>query len=770
MKRSLFLIVLWIGLCAVCSVRAGSTPAADGEAVRQALFAAQSALLRPSTASEAAADLSEAQALYATALRPTLAEARAQVDVLDQAFAQAASAIAQGDSITLAAARGQIWTGILHGSMQVALAAVAQADLDTARAWLALREFRASTRFSRPNANATLALNDPTLNNDARAAAIQADLLDTYQAQLNATLLAAEQAQTRGFRLRWAEETALANGYFAILAPAYQQQHPEQTAAVNAAFAALVRAAVAGDAAGYAAASAELMPLLQGFRAAPLSEAELARRAGQLTRFLALVAVEYGRGVRDGIVTNDIEIQEARTFLSGSQAAFADVEATLLGFNPANTARVAELLAQIQSQINETAAPSALQANVDEAGRLLSATLPAAWLTLNTASDVDVISSVLDQVVVAAQQGQYMQAESARLEAYALLELGIEQKLRGFAPERAAQIESLFWGGDGQQRGLADLIAAQAELSSIKAAVANLKTALRDAQIFLDANNTAPAAVAGNAAIIVFREGLEAVLILASLLASLRTAEEARFRRPLVVGSLLALVATAITWVLAHMLLNVLLPFGERLEAIVSLVAIAVLLVIMNWFFHKVYWTGWLANFHAQKRALLGGALQITINQTVGLVLLGFTSVYREGFETVLFLQSLVLEAGIGTVLLGVALGSVGVAIIGVVMFALQVRLPYKNMLIVTGVLIGIVLMTMVGNTIHVMQAVGWMPITPISSVFVPYWLGQWFGIYATWQTLGGQVLAAVYVIGSYYLAERQNTGARRGLSTASPK
>jgi high-affinity iron transporter len=251
------------------------------------------------------------------------------------------------------------------------------------------------------------------------------------------------------------------------------------------------------------------------------------------------------------------------------------------------------------------------------------------------------------------------------------------------------------------------------------------------------------------------------VLILASLLASLRTLEERKFRRPIIIGAVLAFAATGVTWWLAHQLLNVLLPLGERLEAIVSLIAIGVLLLITNWFFHKVYWTGWMANFHSQKRKIIGGIAVITISQSVGLVILGFTSIYREGFETVLFLQSLVLEAGLGVVLRGVAIGLLATAAVGVVTFALQVRLPYKKMLIVTGIMIGGVLLTMVGHTVHVMQSVGWLPITPIQGVFIPFWMGQWFGLFATWQGIGLQIASAVFVIGSYFLAEHQNNEKR---------
>ena len=60
-------------------------------------------------------------------------------------------------------------------------------------------------------------------------------------------------------------------------------------------------------------------------------------------------------------------------------------------------------------------------------------------------------------------------------------------------------------------------------------------------------------------------------------------------------------------------------------------------------------------------------------------------------------------------------------------------------MLIVTGVLIGVVLVVMVGQTARTMQGTGWLPITPIA-VDVPYWAGLWFGVFPTWETLGAQV------------------------------
>jgi high-affinity iron transporter len=88
--------------------------------------------------------------------------------------------------------------------------------------------------------------------------------------------------------------------------------------------------------------------------------------------------------------------------------------------------------------------------------------------------------------------------------------------------------------------------------------------------------------------------------------------------------------------------------------------------------------------------------------------------------------------------------------------FVVQAKLPHKKMLIFTGILIGAVLLQMVGNTAHVLQIVGWLPIHPIARLTsaLPYWTGMWFGLYGTWEGIVFQFAAAAFTIGSYFLAE----------------
>jgi high-affinity iron transporter len=270
-----------------------------------------------------------------------------------------------------------------------------------------------------------------------------------------------------------------------------------------------------------------------------------------------------------------------------------------------------------------------------------------------------------------------------------------------------------------------------------------------------------------NSAMIVFREGLEAVLIFAAVTASFVGANRSR-RRPVVAGAAAAFGAAVVTWFVVQAVLDVASPLGPRLEAITGFIAIVVLLIVLNWFVHRVYWSEWIGRHHRQRRKLLAKS---GMAATVGLIALGFTSVYREGFEVVLFLQNLELQAGSGTVLEGVAIGLACTAVVGVVTFWLHHRLPYRRMLVLTGVLVGAVLVVMIGGTALSFVDLGWLPRHP-TPFTVPEWMGSWFEIYSYWETIGAQVLAAVLVVGSYYLAEelKVRRPKRRGMEPSAVK
>jgi high-affinity iron transporter len=139
-------------------------------------------------------------------------------------------------------------------------------------------------------------------------------------------------------------------------------------------------------------------------------------------------------------------------------------------------------------------------------------------------------------------------------------------------------------------------------------------------------------------------------------------------------------------------------------------------------------------------------------------------SFYREGVEVVLFLQGYRLRLGRHVVFEGVCIGLLLSAAVGALTFVAHRKLPYKRMLIVTGVLLGVVLLVMVGEQVQEMQLAGWMPTTQLPSLarFLPGWTGLWFSTFPNVEGLLAQCFAAVLVLGSYVMATKPKRTARQ--------
>jgi high-affinity iron transporter len=260
-------------------------------------------------------------------------------------------------------------------------------------------------------------------------------------------------------------------------------------------------------------------------------------------------------------------------------------------------------------------------------------------------------------------------------------------------------------------------------------------------------------------AVLVFREGLECILVLSAITASM-VGNHRIHRRPVALGAGIGFMATLITWFIAVGIVSNLAESvpALQLQAATGLLAVIVLLVVMNWFFHKVYWGGWIGLHNKKKKDLLNQAdgAEISDRRLIfGLGLLGFASLYREGFEVVLFLQGYYLKMGGAIVLGGALLGILLSGLMAVLTFVAHQRLPYRKLLVSTGVMLGFVLLVMVGEQAQEMQLAGWIPTTKIAALenLTPDWMGVWFSIFPTAETLLAQLLAAVLVIGSYYAA-----------------
>jgi high-affinity iron transporter len=759
-------------LLGLASTAAAAPPWQAADTIRADLFEAQTQLLLGKQPAGSAVGRAQ-RAVDGPLERGLAADAPGALGELHSALAAARSAYGADDQVALAAARGRAIAALRRGAFAVAVAATERGAPAQARAWLLVRDFRQSTRFTRPGVDATAALLSLQAGDASprdAAVAVRKDLLDAYQSRLKTNLDDADQAAERSFDPQLAEAAALAAGYWQIVAPEYRSARgPADARRVDADFAALAAAAAATDLARFARLRQRVAADLDGFTAAPFTPEEQSRRAHQLTRFLDLVPVEYGRGAKDGHVTAAFEIQEAKAFHDGVDQAFGDLEQTLAETDPAAVRAIERDIAQLGQYVDDAnertavADVSALDSVHDRISDRLDRLYPDEWKESSDEADFDLVEISLGQMIAAANAREKAQAEQARLAAYAFFEFGPEPKLRAFDPGLALDVEGLFWYGARDHKGLATLISSGAPIEQVRESKLALDGALDEARAKTGEGASTTTTIV-NAALIVFREGLEAILIIAAITASMLGAR-AVLRRPIYRGALLALPVSLLAYALTVALLGSLQRYGEQVEALVGILAVAVLLVVLNWFFHKVYWTEWIAGHRKRGKELTGavavgaGAGAATV---AGLYFLGFTSVFREGMETVLFLQTLQLASGTGVVLAGVALGLVGTAIVGLITFRLEQRLPYKRMLVVTGVLITFILFEITGNTARSMQGVGWLPVHTLNIDF-PLWMGTWLGVYPTVETLGAQLLAVAFVIGSYYAAEyyRKNRARR---------
>ncbi len=208
---------------------------------------------------------------------------------------------------------------------------------------------------------------------------------------------------------------------------------------------------------------------------------------------------------------------------------------------------------------------------------------------------------------------------------------------------------------------------------------------------------------------ILLREGIEAILVIAALLGFVGT-HQPRLRRPLWIGATLAIPASLFTWLALVVVLRV-VPIGrELLEIGMSLLAVALMISISLWLLRRIDTRRWMEYLrgHAWEAVATGKASAIA--------LLGFTAVYREGVETAVLYQSLVLMARrlefwvfLGLLIAALLLMALGWAVLG-----LGRRLPLRAFLSIAILIIMVLSLAILGHAVWELQMIGYLPISVI--------------------------------------------------------
>jgi high-affinity iron transporter len=252
-----------------------------------------------------------------------------------------------------------------------------------------------------------------------------------------------------------------------------------------------------------------------------------------------------------------------------------------------------------------------------------------------------------------------------------------------------------------------------------------------------------------NSALIILREGLEAALILAAIIAMLKFMGATEAIRYIHFGWIVALLCGVLTWFAAQTMLTFSGQHRESMEGFISIFAAVALFYVGYWLHTRSEAKRWHAFIQDRVQDVLSS------KRIVGLVGISFLAVYREAFEVVLFYQALWLqnEGSHQAIVGGFLAGVVALLVVSFATFKLGLRIPLKYFFGITGTLLYIMAFIFAGTGINQLQAAGWVPATPLD--FPP--AVPLLGIYPTLETLAVQgLLLCVFIATSFWMAHER--------------
>jgi len=241
--------------------------------------------------------------------------------------------------------------------------------------------------------------------------------------------------------------------------------------------------------------------------------------------------------------------------------------------------------------------------------------------------------------------------------------------------------------------------------------------------------------------IIILREGLEAILVIAAMAAFMVKTGRRDGLKWLHAGWIAALGLGALTWIVSSHLITISGAHRELTEGIAALLSSAVLLYVGFWLHSRASAAKWSA--FIRERMNTGGGTWW------GVALVSFLAVYREAFETVLFYQALWIQsdaAGQTAVIIGLAGGALALVALAWLVIRLSVRLPLALFFGASSLLIAVLAVVFAGQGVAALQAAGRLPVSPLDLPSVPL-----LGIYPNMQGIVLQLLLLALIVGGYF-------------------
>jgi high-affinity iron transporter len=359
--------------------------------------------------------------------------------------------------------------------------------------------------------------------------------------------------------------------------------------------------------------------------------------------------------------------------------------------------------------------------------------------------DIDTIRIKLDQVITVYNQNDTSDALATARSAYLDSYENIEIPLRPIDPDFTLEMEIKF-------AELRNLISSNAPSDQVVSKVYELKTGLDESERFVSGIGVvAPVIAFSSSFSIIFREGLESALIIGAILTYLEASRNEKFKKHVYAGIVLAIGLTVVTWLIAEFLIEISGAQRELIEAIAGISAVAVLFWVSFWVLNKIETKKWIEFVKAKVwQATATGSFMVFI-------LLAFFTVYREGFETVLFYQALFSFAKYMElyVLAGMVLGLAIIIAVVFIIRKLGKKLPLRVLFGLTMGVGAFMSITFLGNALREFQELGWLSTTHLFGIIprLDINIATMTGIHPTLETVVGQlILLAIYVVGSLYI------------------
>lgn len=256
---------------------------------------------------------------------------------------------------------------------------------------------------------------------------------------------------------------------------------------------------------------------------------------------------------------------------------------------------------------------------------------------------------------------------------------------------------------------------------------------------------------AGQAFLILIREGLEALLVVSAVIAYLVKSGNKRFTKWIYLGVVAGLAGSGLVAVLFTFLFGGSGPIQEISEGVCALIATLMLLWTSNWMLNKSSVEAWNNYIRNKTEAAVAGAQSkvesgqgLGLGMIASLAMLSFLAVFREGAETVIFYESIysMSQDAHGMWVGGLAAAAVLIVIFLILRFT-SVKIPIGPFFLVTSILMAALVVIFAGGGIHALIEGDLIEGTYLSAVPT----NDWIGLYPYVETITAQVIAAIAVV-----------------------